>query len=98
MGANRAVPWLGVVACHQAAIRVRSSGRDRRGAAPDRAGTTNNPARMGRSALAWIWWYELGYPATGRQKRAPGSASGYTGLPRGASPPAFLMKLPISDH
>ena len=26
--------------------------------------------RMGRSALAWIWWYELGYPpATDRQEK-----------------------------
>ena len=49
-----------------------------------------------RPALAWIWWYELGYLALGRQERAPGSASGHTGLPRGASPPPFLIKLPIS--
>ena len=35
-------------------------------------------------------------PATGRQERVPGSASGYTGFPRGASPPALLIKLPIS--
>ena len=27
----------------------------------------NNSARMGRSALACIWWYELGYLAIGRQ-------------------------------
>ena len=46
----------------------------------------NNPARMGRGALAWIWWYELGYLTTDRQEKGAWVRFGLYGVSARAHP------------